>query len=318
MRVVFMGTPEIAVPPLEKILLQSYEVCAVFTQPDRPSGRGHTRKPSPVKTFALEKGLTVFQPERIRDEAFVGILEEIGPDFIIVAAYGQILPTPVLRSAKLVPLNIHFSLLPSYRGAAPVAKAILNGDAVTGVTIMIMEESLDSGPVLRQRTLEIPLCATTGEIEAELSMIGGEVLVETMNAYLRRDVSPVYQDERKVSWAPRITKEDARIDWNENALKIHNRIRAMNPRPGAFTLWGDQMLHIWGSNPEPGQSKEIGVPGTFLGTAEHCLRIQCAEGSILQISELQKPSKNRVNGREFANGARLCEGSHIFSNSTSL
>ena len=318
MRVVFMGTPEIAVPPLEKILLQSYEVCAVFTQPDRPSGRGHARKPGPVKTFALEKGLTVFQPERIRDEASVRIMEEIGPDFIVVAAYGQILPKPVLRSAKLVPLNIHFSLLPSYRGAAPVAKAILNGDTFTGVTIMVMEESLDSGPVLRQRTLAIPPSATTGEIEAKLSVAGGEILVETMDAYLRRDVTPFDQDEEKASWAPRITKEDARIDWNENAFKIHNRVRAMNPKPGAFTFWGDQMLHIWGSRPEPGQNRESAVPGTFLGMAEHCLRIQCAEETVLQISELQKPSKNRVSGREFANGARLCEGIRIFKNSRSL
>lgn len=318
MRVVFMGTPEIAVPPLKKILLRSHEVCAVVTQPDRPSGRGHSRKPSSVKTFALEKGLTILQPEKIRDDEYVGVIERLQPDFIIVAAYGQLLPLSILRTAGLAPLNIHFSLLPRYRGAAPVAKAILNGDDVTGVTIMIMQESLDSGPVLGQRSLQIPPYATTGEMEEKLSEIGGELLVETMDACMENNVTPLYQDDGKASWAPRITKDDARIDWSENAGKIHNRIRAMNPRPGAFTYFGGKMLHIWSSFPEAERGKGAHAPGTFLGITEHCLRIQCAEGSVLQIRELQKPSKNRVSGREFANGARLLAGSRIFERNESL
>jgi len=305
MRVVFMGTPETAVLPMENILSHSYEISAVFTQPDRPSGRGHKRNPSAVKIFAQGKGLTLFQPEKIRDVENRKILEDLCPDFIVVAAYGQILPEWILKIAKLAPLNIHFSLLPRYRGAAPVAKSILNGDSVTGVTVMVMKETLDSGPILKQRECPIPFTATTGEIEAKLSDIGSELLVEAMDDYARNTVLPVCQDEGKVTWASRISKEDARIDWNENAVQIHNRIRAMNPRPGAYTFCSGQRIHIWSCLPENNQSEITHSPGTFLGLAQDSLRIQSGGGSVLQVRELQKPSKRRTSGREFANGVRL-------------
>jgi methionyl-tRNA formyltransferase len=316
MRVIFMGTPETAVPPLKKLLDHSYEVAAVFTQPDRPSGRGHKLQPSPVKIFARENGLRVFQPEKIRDQESREIFDNLQPDFIVVAAYGQILPSWVLESARLAPLNIHFSLLPMYRGAAPVARAILNGDAITGTTIMIMQSELDAGPILKQAELSITPTATTGEIEAELSETGSELLIETMQAYAANTVHPVRQEEEKVTWAARIVKEDARIDWNENANRIHNRIRAMNPRPGAFTFFRRQQVHIWSSLPESEKPDSPGFPGEFLGIDKGNLRIQCGEGSVLQILELQKPSKRRINGREFASGVHWAGSELLFENPT--
>ncbi|MEJ2108925.1 MAG: methionyl-tRNA formyltransferase [Acidobacteriota bacterium] len=270
MRVVFMGTPETAVPPLKKVIDHAYNVVAVFTQPDRPSGRGQKN--------------------------------------------GQILPEWILTAARLVPLNIHYSLLPSYRGAAPVARSIMNGDPVTGVTIMVMQESLDSGPIIKQRKLEIPITATTGDIEAELSGIGAELLIEIMDDYKNGVVETIKQDEESVTWAQRISKEEARIKWDETATQIHNRIRALNPRPGAFTFFKGQKLHIWKSIPENPAARVAGIPGAFLGLQGDRMRILCGEGSVLQILELQKPSKNRINGREFINGARLEKTALPFEN----
>jgi methionyl-tRNA formyltransferase len=312
MRVVFLGTPEIAVPPLKNLLDHSYDVSGVFTQPDRPSGRGQKLRSSSVKKFAQEKGIPVFQPEKIRSEENKEIIDKLDPDFLIVAAYGQILPSWLLQSPRVAPLNIHFSLLPQYRGAAPVAYAILNGDVETGVTIMIMQELLDSGPILMQKKTAIPVTATTGELEARLSEIGSRLLIEAMDKYLKDEIKPVPQDETRATRAPRISKVDARILWRENALGIHNRIRAMNPWPGAYTNFREEQVHIWCSVPENRDPGSAGAPGTFLGLTQHGMRVQCGEGSVLEIRELQKPSKKRINGREFASGERLGLNESLF------
>jgi methionyl-tRNA formyltransferase len=312
MRVVFLGTPEIAVPPLKSLLDHSYDVRGVFTQPDRPSGRGQKLKPSSVKKFAQEKGIPVFQPEKIRSEENKEIIDRLDPDFLIVAAYGQILPSWLLQSPRVAPLNIHFSLLPQYRGAAPAAYAILNGDVETGVTIMIMQELLDSGPILMQKKTAIPATATTGELETRLSEIGSTLIIEAIDKYLKDEIRPVPQDETRASRAPRISKVDARILWRENALGVHNRIRAMNPWPGAYTNFRGEQVHIWYSIPDKGEPGSAGAPGTFLGLTQHGLRVQCGEGSVLEIRELQKPSKKRINGREFASGARLRRNESLF------
>jgi methionyl-tRNA formyltransferase len=312
MRVVFLGTPEIAVPPLKSLLDHSYDVSGVFTQPDRPSGRGQKLRSSSVKKFAQEKGIPVFQPEKIRSEENKEIIDKLDPDFLIVAAYGQILPLWLLQSPRVAPLNIHFSLLPQYRGAAPAAYAILNGDVETGVTIMIMQELMDSGPILMQKKTAIPVTATTGELEARLSEIGSRLLIEAMDRYLKDEIRPVPQDETLATRAPRISKVDARILWRENALGIHNRIRAMNPWPGAYTNFREEQVHIWCSIPENGEPDSAGTPGTFLGLTQNGLRVQCGEGSVLEIRELQKPSKKRINGREFASGERLRRNESLF------
>lgn len=314
MRVVFLGTPETAVPPLRSLLVHSYEIAAVFTQPDRPSGRGRKLKPGPVKIFAEQNGIPVFQPEKIRNEKNHEIFRRMRPDFLVVAAYGQILPAWLLQWARLAPLNIHFSLLPAYRGAAPVAHAILNGDSVTGITVMIMEKALDSGPILKQKRVPISLTATTGELEVRLSEVGAELLLEAMEEYLEGSIQPVKQDETLASRAPRLSKEDARIAWNENALRIHNRVRAMNPWPGAFSVFRGERVHIWRSLPESCSAVSGSDPGTFLGYTKTGLRIQCGEGSVLEVLELQKPSKKRISGREFAIGEHLHPKEVLFQN----
>jgi methionyl-tRNA formyltransferase len=314
MRVVFLGTPQLAVPPLKSLLDHSYDIRGVFTQPDRPSGRGHKTKPGPVKIFAEAQGIPVFQPEKIRSEENREIMNSLSPDFLVVAAYGQILPVWLLQAARLAPLNVHFSLLPHYRGAAPVAHAILNGDSITGITIMIMQQALDSGPILMQREIPISSTATAGELESELSQLGAGLLIETMDKYLKDAVRPIPQDEKKATWAHRLSRDITRIVWNENALQIHNRIRAMNPWPGAHTICRGERLHLWRSNPETGNHEFGGVPGTFLGVSPKGLRVQCGEGSVLEILEIQKPSKRRVTGREFASGARPHPNERLFHN----
>ena len=311
MRVVFIGTPEFAVPPLQALLDQSYDICAVFTQPDRPSGRGHRLQASPVKILAQSRNIPVFQPEKIRSEENRSIFTSLEPDFIVVAAYGQILPGWLLKAARLAAVNIHGSLLPKYRGAAPIPWSIMNGDNFTGITTMLMQEKLDAGPILMQKTLPIPLTVTSGELADELSQAGSQLLIETLDGIRMNAIKPVIQDENLVTWAPRISKESARLSWDKKALPLHNQIRAMNPWPGAYTEFQGQRLLVWRSLPESG-GEDKGIQGTFLGVADQCLRVQCAEGTILDLLELQAPAKKRVTGREFASGMRLRRGDRLF------
>jgi methionyl-tRNA formyltransferase len=311
MRVVFIGTPEFAVPQLQSLLDHRYEVSAVFTQPDRPAGRGRKLQASPVKLFAQSRNIPVFQPEKIRTEENHPIFESLAPDFIVVAAYGQILPVWLLQAARIATINIHGSLLPRYRGAAPIAWSILNGDSVTGVTTMLMEEKLDSGPILLQKEVQIPLTITAGELTAEMSLAGADLMIETLVGLENGAISPVIQDESLVSWAPRISREAAQISWGKSALTIHNQIRAMNPWPGANANFRDERLLIWRSSPET-LSVGSNAPGTFLGVLDAGIRIQCGENTVLDLLELQSPAKSRVTGREFANGMRLHSGDRIF------
>jgi methionyl-tRNA formyltransferase len=312
MRVVFLGTPIFAVPAFRVLLDHSYEICGVFTQPDRPSGRGQKLQPSPVKALAQAHGIPVFQPDGIRKEENRAILEELRPDFIVVAAYGQILPEWLLRSPRLAPVNIHASLLPRYRGAAPIPWAILNGDSITGVTTMVILEKLDSGPILLQQEVPIPPTKTAGELAADLSMIGANLLIPTLDGLRNNTLKPKLQDESQVTWAPRITKEMARISWERCALDIHNQIRAMNPWPVALTAFRDKLLHIWRSMPADQSTGSAPKPGTFLGVSTNGIRVQCGESSVLELLEVQLPAKDRVSGREFAIGARLHAGELLF------
>lgn len=312
MRVVFLGTPDFAVPSLRMLLDHSYEICAVFTQPDRPSGRGQRQQPSPVKVCAQANGIPIFQPERIRNEENRAIFDSLRPDFIAVVAYGQILPGWLLRAARVASVNVHFSLLPLYRGAAPVSRAILNGEKVTGVTTMLLDEKLDAGPILLQQEAAIPLTKTTGELTSDLADIGANLLIQTMDGLQKEIIKPVIQDENRVSWAPRITKEMALIPWNKRALEIHNQIRAMNPWPVAYGIFRHERLQIWRSLPEEQAFESALSPGAFLGQSPNVIRVLCGEGTVLDLVELQMPGKGRVTSREFANGARLRAGEQLF------
>jgi methionyl-tRNA formyltransferase len=310
-RVIFIGTPEFAIPPLQKLLDSSSEVCAVFTQPDRPSGRGKRLQASPVKLLAQSKAIPVFQPGKIRAEENQPIFDSLRPDFIVVAAYGQILPGWLLRAASIATVNIHASLLPRYRGAAPIAWSILNGDETTGITTMLMDEKLDSGPILMQRAISISSSATTGELTLLLADLGAELLFETLDGMGSNLIRPIPQDETMVTWAPRIGKEAAAIDWNKPARDIHNKIRAMNPWPGAHTDFRGQRIQIWRSRVED-QLDLQNTPGVLLGLSDSGIRVQCGEGSAIDLLQVQAPAKTRITGREFANGVHLRAGEQLF------
>ena len=313
MRVVFLGTLHFALPSLRALLNSPFEVCAVFTQPDRPAGRGQKSQPSPVKHFAEQAGLSVYQPQKIRSEENRPLFESIKPDFLVVVAFGQILPRWLLEASKIAPVNVHASLLPAYRGAAPVARAILNGDSSTGVTTMLMEETLDTGPILLQKEIPIPPEVTCGELEERLADAGAELLIPTLEGLCQRTIQPMPQDHAKATMAPKISSEMAEISWDDPATKIHNHIRALNPRPVAFSDFRGQRLQIYRSRPaSPQVSDATGEPGRLAALTQNGIQVWCGDGTLLELLEVQLPGRRRVSGRDFANGARLAPGEEIF------
>lgn len=313
MRVVFLGTPEFAVPSLRALLESRRDVVAVFTQPDRPAGRGQKLQPPPVKVFAAAAGITVWQPEKIRSPEHRSLLESYQPDVIVVAAYGQLLPAWLLQLPPMGCVNVHGSLLPRYRGAAPVAWAILNGDATTGITTMLMDEHLDTGPMLLKKEIEIGMTTTAGELAARLAEVGAQLLIPTLDGLASGVLTPVPQDNASACLAPRISKEMGRVQWNRSALGIHNQIRGLNPWPLAYSDSRGQRVQILCSvPPAPVAGPHLDV-GTFLGATDRGMKVVCGEGSVLELTEVQPAGKRRVSGREFANGARLKPGDRPFA-----
>ncbi len=308
MRVVFLGTPEFAVPSLRALLTSSYEVAAVLTQPDRPSGRGQKPQPPAVKTAAASAGIPVFQPEKIRAPENRPAIESLLPDFLVVAAYGQILPPWLLQIPRYGCVNVHGSLLPRYRGAAPVAWAILNGDRTTGVTTMLMDEHMDTGPMLLKREVEIPPAMTAGELADRLSAAGAELLIPTLDGLQSGVLKPVPQDDASASLAPRITKEMAPINWTRDAWTIHNQIRGLNPWPVAFAECRGQRVQILRSQPPDDSRCTEPEAGTFLDVTAHGMKISCGGGTVLEVLEVQPAGKKRIAAREYVNGARLKPG----------
>ena len=306
MRVLYLGTPEYAAVSLRALLDDGYDVCGVFTQPDRPSGRGQRLQASPVKALAVSRGVQVFQPEKLRAEENRAIVENLDPDVIVTAAYGQLVPAWMLRLSRLFPVNVHASLLPRWRGAAPVERAILGGDAASGVTTMVMEESLDAGDILLREEVTISIETTAGELTETLAGVGARLLLQTLERLQSGDITPAPQDETLVTWALKITEAETIVSWERQAIEIHNRIRALNPRPGAVIDFRGEKISIWRSLPSEGERNV--PPGTLLGVAGNSLRVACGDASAIDISEIQRPGKKRTNGREFAAGARLKPG----------
>jgi methionyl-tRNA formyltransferase len=315
MRIVFLGTPEFAVPSLRALLGTPGEVCAVFTQPDRPGGRGRKPLAPAVKSAALAAGLPVFQPEKIRDPESRIPLEPFQPDLIVVVAYGQILPPWLLRLPRLGCVNVHASLLPRYRGAAPVAWAVLNGESVTGITTMLMDEHLDTGPILLQKDVEIGPMMSAGELAATLAEVGARLLTETVKGLCAGTIVSRPQDHGLATYAPRITKEMAEIQWEQEAALIHNRIRGLNPWPLAHTEFRGISVQLIRSRPQPGLQARQAAPGTFLGCTATGMNVSCGEGGMLELLELQPADKRKMSGRDFANGARLKSGDRLVSES---
>ena len=304
MKIVFMGTPEFAVPSLNALLISKKDVAAVVTQPDKPSGRGKKLTPPPVKVRALKAGLTVLQPERIKDETFANTLREINPDVIVVAAYGKILPKNIIRLPRYGCINVHASLLPRYRGAAPINWAIINGEKETGITIMQMDEGLDTGSILLQKGIEITKEDTAGALSNKLSKIGAELLIEGLNAIEKGEIKPIPQDNSMASYAPMLKKEDGQIDWTKGAEDIYNMVRGMDPWPGAFTYYKGELWKVW--KVRHGDAGK-GHPGEILAADKD--RIDVASGnSVISIIEIQPANKKRMAVSDFLRGNKIEKG----------
>lgn len=308
MRIIFCGTPEFAVPSLRALLQNSqFSVEAVLTQPDRPRGRGQKLSPSPVKEVAAEAGVRIYQPESMKSDRARDLLVEVRPDAAVIIAYGQIIPRRLLGIPRLGWMNLHASLLPQYRGAAPIAWAIINGESKTGLTTMQLDPGLDTGPILLQCALEIGADETTPQLAKRLSELGAPLVAETLNRLERGGVTPMPQDPALASYAPILTKEHGRVDWSQTAAEIYNRIRGLAPWPGAYTTFRGRLCHIGGKPYDPVAAGQPREPGTLI-IADAAVQVICGRGTRLQLESLQIEGRKRVSAREFANGARLTGG----------
>ena len=304
MKIVFMGTPEFAVPSLNALLSSKKEITAVVTQPDKPSGRGKKLTPPPVKAAALNSGVAVLQPERIKDEEFVNTLREINPDIIVVAAYGKILPKDIIQLPRYGCINVHASLLPKYRGAAPISWAIINGEKETGITIMQMDEGLDTGSILLQKGIEITKEDTAGTLSNKLSKIGAELLIEGLNAIEKGEIKPITQDNSKTSYAPMLKKEDGQINWTKGAEDIYNMVRGMDPWPGAFTYYKGELWKVW--KVRHGDTGK-GLAGEILAADKDRIDV-ASKDNVISIIEIQPANKKRMTVSVFLRGHKVEAG----------
>jgi methionyl-tRNA formyltransferase len=324
LRIVFCGTPEFAVASLADLLTDpDFEVVQVVTQPDRPRGRGQQVQRSAVKEAALAAGIPVFQPERIKSDEAYEQFRRLQPDAVAIIAYGQIIPPRLIAIPRLGWINLHASLLPKYRGAAPINWAILNGEDVTGVTTMLIDRGLDTGPTLLQRVVEIGKDETAPELAARLAVAGAPLVAKTLVELSRRQITPVLQDASKATFAPPLKKEDGRIDWSLSPVHIYNQIRGLQPWPGAFTTFRAKKCQIWG---RPGSLRDVGAtdrprgvgalaeapgqvppPGTIEASPSAVL-VRSGGGEALLLEFVQMEGRKRITAQEFVNGARLLAG----------
>ncbi len=289
LRAVFMGAPEFAVPALEA-LHAHHDVRLVVTQPDRPRGRGRRLAPPPVKEAAARLGLPCFQPEKLRNHAAREQIGACAPEVIVVAAYGKILSPRLLAVPPLGCVNVHASLLPALRGAAPIQWAVIRGEARSGITIMQMDEGMDTGPILLQQGFDLAADETAGSLHDRLAPLGARLLTEALQGLLAGTLRPTAQDHGRASLAPLLTKEDGRVDLTRPAREVDLRVRGLDPWPGAFTTLGDQPLKLFCSRVEPGGE---GRPGEVLGVDRRGLLLACGQGS-LRVAELQLPGRRRM------------------------
>lgn len=298
MKLIFMGTPDFAVPCLERLIEAGHEIAAVFSQPDKPRGRKMILTPPEVKVCALKHGLTVYQPKSLRNDEAMELIKEIAPDCIVVAAYGKILPKAMLELPKYGCINVHGSLLPKYRGSAPIQWSVINGEKETGVTIMQMAEGVDTGDMLYQKAIPIGIDDTAESMFEKLSDLGGEMIVEALDLLEEGKLTPIKQDETLATHAPMLNKEIAVIDWNKSALEVHNLVRGLYSWPIAQTTLHGKKLKIY----RTAVGKGSGEAGTVISTSP--LTIACGEGAVV-IEELQLEGKKRMDAKAFLIGHPL-------------
>jgi len=302
MRVIFMGTPEFALPVLERLVSGEHEVLADYTQPDKPAGRGRSLVSSAVKKAALDYGLPVWQLPSLRPPEEIERLANLRPEVIVVAAFGLLLPQSILDIPPLGCVNIHPSLLPKHRGPSPVAAAILAGDEITGVSIMLLDKGMDTGPLLAQQQVPVSLEDTTGSLTAKLAQLGGQLLMQTLPIWLEGKLTPQPQDNGKATYSKLITKEEGKMDWQRPAIELWRKVRAFQPWPGCYTTWQGRLLKIMETIPLPGG----GEPGRVIAIEETQgapVGVQAGEG-VLGLLQLQLEGKRAMSAEEFVRGQR--------------
>jgi len=308
MRIVFLGSGAFAIPSFERLREDGHEVAALVCQPDRESGRGRALAPPPLKPVAQARGVPVLQPRRIREPEAMGALRALRPELQVVVAYGQILPRSVIEIPPLGTVNVHGSLLPRYRGAAPIQWAIAAGETETGVTTMLIDEGLDTGPILLARSLAIGPEETAAELEPRLAGVGADLLVETVRGLGEGTIVPRPQDPSRATPAPMLRKEDGRIDWSQPAAVLARRVRAFHPWPGTSTALGDVGLKVLRARVA---GEGPGDPGTVIGIDREGVVVECGEGTRLRLLDVQPESRRAMSAAAFAAGARLRPGARL-------
>lgn len=298
-KIMFMGTPEFAVPSLELLVQSGCNIIAVVTQPDRPKGRGRKNEPPPVKTIAEKHGLAIHQPERVRDEFFLALFREFAPDMVVLVAFGQILPKEIIERPPLGCINLHPSLLPKYRGAAPMNWALIRGETVTGLSIIEMAEKVDAGDILLQKETAIEPGENFGSLHDRLAREGARLLLEAVRGILEGRIVGTPQDDSQATFAPRFKKEDARIDWKRDVLDIVNLIRGLSPVPAAFTVLEGRQLKVFSAEAEEGPVSE--PPGAVLPNTAKGLPIAAGNGYVY-LREVQVEGKKKMPVGEFLKG----------------
>ena len=307
MKIVYMGTPDFAVPPLAALVKAGYEVTAVITQPDKPKGRGKTLLPTPVKEEAMKHEITVYQPQKVRDPEFVEVLRNLAPDMIVVAAFGQIIPKEILDMPKYGCINIHASLLPKYRGAAPIQQAVIDGEKESGVTIMKMGMGLDTGDMISQAVVTLSEDETGGSLFDRLAETGASLLIQTIPSIENGTATYTKQpEESPTPYAAMITKKMGLLDFSRNAEVLERLVRGMNPWPSAYTYLNNKTLKVWKAVVEDAESGKV-APGTIVGVDKKGIHVACGE-KILVLQEVQLEGKKRMETDAFLRGYQVTEG----------
>lgn len=299
-KIVFMGTPDFSVPILDGLVEAGYDVLRVVTQPDRPVGRKRVLTPPPVKAAALKHNIKVLQPEKISGSDEMTEIMALQPDLIVTAAFGQFLPTALLEVPKFGAINVHASLLPKYRGGAPVHYSIINGDDKTGVTIMRMVKKMDAGDILTQESLPIEKTDDVGSMFDKLSYLGKEMLLTMLPEFLEGNFKETPQEESLVTYSPNITREEEQVDWNKTSQLIDCQVRGMRPWPVAYTMYQDKRMKLWDATPLEETTTE--KAGTIIQINKKNFWVACGEGTVLQINDLQPAGKGRLKAAEYLNG----------------
>ncbi len=308
MKIVYMGTPDFAVPCLKRLVKDGFDVCCVVTQPDKPVGRKQVLTPSEVKAAAVEAGLCVYQPESMKTDEVYDYLKQFDADYFVVAAYGKILPQRILDLPKYACINVHGSLLPKYRGSAPIQRSVLSGDGVTGITTMLMNAGVDTGDMLLKAEYQIDINSTSGEVFDALAQMAPDLLMETIEKFTKGEIIPEKQNDSEATYAKMLSKDEAVIDWSKSSLEIHNLIRGMAPWPVAYSFYEDKKMKIFASRLT---DEKTCLPAGKIKEEKNKILVACGDGNLLEVLSLQLEGAKRLEAKQFLAGHKITETSKL-------